>query len=407
MRTPSEALADILARIEPLGEVEDIPLVHSSGRVLAVEVRSDVDLPPFRKAMMDGFAVRSADLGGPVNAAGEVELACVGESKAGGAFDGVVPGGCCVEIYTGAPVPAECDQVVMIEASRRSANRVALKAAPRAGQHVAQVGEVLAKNAAVFAPGRRLAPVDLGVLAAVGCHPVRVFRRVRVAVLTTGDELVPPWETPGPDQIREGNTLVLASRCLELEAEPVRVGLVPDDEALLEREFQGALEEADVLLTTGGVSMGRYDLVGAVLEKLGVQPVLHKVAVKPGKPIWFGMAGRKPVLGLPGNPVSALLGMELFVRPVLAKLGGVLGPETEETLLTGRWSGPAAEPGDRQQNLPCRLERDPTGPPRLLPLPWKGSADIVNVAEAQAFAVLPAGQSLSPGDLVPYRPLRR
>lgn len=407
MLTPALALAQILEHIQPLGEVEEVPLVHAAGRVLARSLDSDVDVPPFRKAMMDGFAVRSEDAAGPRTARGEFDLVCVGESRAGAAFSGSVAPGQCVEIYTGAPVPEDCDAVVVVEKSRRSANRVSLLDNPRAGQHVAQRGEILALGAPVFGPGRRLSPADLGVLAAIGAHPVPVFGRVRVAVLTTGDELVPPWHRPGPDQIREGNTLQLASRCLQLELEVTRVGIAPDDEDILESEFRAALDESHALITTGGVSMGKYDLVGKVLEKVGAEPILHKVAVKPGKPIWFGMAGQKPVFGLPGNPVSALLGMELFVRPALAKLGGVRGSELEEVLHTGRWSGGSVSADERQQNLPCRLERDPAGPPRLCPLPWRGSADVVAVAEAEALAVVPPGVSLAGGELLAFRPLAR
>ena len=271
--------------------------------------------------------------------------------------------------------------------------------------HIQDPGEILAEGAAPLAPGRRLSAVDLSVLAAMGTHPVRVHRRVRTAVLTTGDELVPVWEKPERGQIREGNTLFLNARLQDLEHEVVGVGIVPDEEEILFNEFGALLEQVDCLITTGGVSMGKYDLVGRVFEKLGVEPRLHKVAVKPGKPIWFGMRGRVPVLGLPGNPVSSMLGLELFVRPVLAKLGGATGAELEERLGTGVWQGRETRPGDRQHNLPVRLGHAADGTTTLEPLPWKGSADIVTVAGAEALAVVPAGQSAKPGDVLGYRPL--
>jgi molybdopterin molybdotransferase len=228
-----------------------------------------------------------------------------------------------------------------------------------------------------------------------------------IAVLTTGDELVPPWTVPGPGQIREGNTFYLASRLMHLDHEVVEVGAVPDDEELLRQHFGAALEKADVVVTTGGVSMGKYDLVGATFEKLGVVPHLHKIAVKPGKPIWFGLQGTKPVLGLPGNPVSALLGLEAFVRPVLAKLEGETGAALGERLGRAVWDGPERAAGDRQLNFPCRLEQGDDGRQRLVPLPWKGSADIVTVTDATALAVLEAGSTVAPGDVVPYRALGR
>ena len=316
MLTPSEALAEMLGHIEPLGEVEELPIAYACGRVLAEAPASDVDIPPFRKAMMDGFAVRAADFEGAPREDGGVWFAVAGESRAGVPFDGTCQCGQVIEIYTGAEIPDNLDAVVMVEHSTRDGNRVLLKDAPPANQHVQARAEILATGSKPFEVGRRLSPTDLGVLAAIGAHPLRVFRQVRVAVLTTGDELVPPWEPLGPGQIREGNTLTLAARCLQLDLEVVRVGIVPDDEEVLKSEFTTALGLADALITTGGVSMGKYDLVGKTFEALGVEPLLHKVAVKPGKPIWFGKRGKQPVLGLPGNPVSSQLGMEIFVKPV-------------------------------------------------------------------------------------------
>lgn len=405
MLTPTEALERILEAVAPIGETEALPVSHVSGRVLAAPAVSDIHMPPFRRAMMDGFAVRSADFEGPRLEDGSVQLIVAGEARAGAPYEGLVLPGQAVEIYTGAEVPDACDAVVMVEKATRQNNRVRLLDEPAAGQHVQAKAEILAEGELVFAPGRRLSPVDVSVLAAIGMHPVPVHRSVRAAVLTTGDELVPPWEKPGPGEIREGNTLFLASRLQELQVEVTEVGIVPDQEDLLERDFARALGHSDVLITTGGVSMGKYDLVGKTFEKLGVVPHLHKIAVKPGKPIWFGMLGRKPVIGLPGNPVSALLGLEAFVRPVLAKLEGELGPALGERLRRATWGGAAKRVGDRQLNFPCRLEQDDDGRERLVPLDWKGSADIVTVTEAQALAVLPAGESVQPGQVVQYRRL--
>src|SRR5262249_20359668 len=168
--------------------------------------------------------------------------------------------------------------------------------------------------------GRRLSPVEISVLAAVGCEPVPVFARPKLALFATGDELVRPSEKPGAGQIREGNTFYLAARARAAGADVRRSEAAADDEATLERAFRDAFERADAVMTTGGVSMGRYDLVGAVLERCGVEPVFHKVAIKPGKPLWFGMRGRVPVFALPGNPVSCLIGFEAFVRPAPARM---------------------------------------------------------------------------------------
>lgn len=405
MRTPSEAIADIVGRVRALGSSERVALADASGRCLAQACASDVDLPPFEKSMMDGFALRAADA-----AAGE--LACVGESRAGAAFAGPVPQGACVEIYTGAPLPADCDSVVMIEHATRDGARVRVPAQVRPGQNVSHRAEVLAIGRAVLTPPRRLSPVDLAVLAAIGVARPLVFCKPRVAVLTTGDELVPVDARPGPGQIREGNTRFLAAALAACGAELTEVGIVRDDPAELRARFAAALERSDVLVTTGGVSMGKYDLVGAALESLGVAPVLHKVAVKPGKPIWFGLAPRagaqgepKPVLGLPGNPVSSLLGFELFVRPVLAVLEGAPPSECVERSALGRWMGAPPKPDERQNNVPVAVRAGADGVAELHPLAYKGSADIVALTAAHAFAVFEPGASAATGALVRYRPL--
>lgn len=401
MLTPAAAVTTILERIAPLAELESCPLAQAFGRVLARELRSDLDLPPFAKSAMDGFAVRSADFAGAEGAT----LKWVGESSAGRPFGGRVGPGECVSIYTGAELPADCDAVVIVEKSRREGERVQLADRPEPRQNVCERGEDLREGELVLEPGRRLAAADLSVLAAVGCDPVPVWRRPRVAILTTGDELVPPAQRPGPGQIREGNTLHLAALARLAGAEVVRTAVLCDEAATLERAFREALEQADALVTTGGVSMGEYDLVGAALAAAGVELVFHKVSIKPGKPVWFGMRGEKPVFGLPGNPVSCLVTHEVFVRPALAKLGGAGEAEQRERLRTGRWDGPALQANARQQNVPVSVAIGDDGVDRLQPVPWRSSGDIVGITRAQGLAVAPPGEALRHGELVDYRPL--
>lgn len=405
MRTPEAALAEILERVQALSTPELVALGEAGGRVLARDAVSDVDLPPFEKSAMDGFAVRRADFQAAGSAGRPTTLDVIGESRAGAPFSGDVHPGQCVEIYTGAEVPVSCDAVVMVEKSVREGDRVRLDDAPRARQHICARGEDLALGATVLQRGRRLSAIDLAVLAAVGCQPVPVFQEPRVALFTTGDELVEAHVKPARGEIREGNTFYLAARLQALGARVWNHGIVADEEAVLERAFRTALESSDVLVTTGGVSMGKYDLVGAVLERCGVEPVFHKIAIKPGKPLWFGMRGRVPVFGLPGNPVSCLIGFEVFVRPALSKMGGAGEAEWSPRLRTGRWMGERTRENPRQQNLPVRVAQGADGVDELEPLAWTSSADITGLTRADGLAVVGAGATVLQGELVPFRRL--
>jgi molybdopterin molybdotransferase len=400
MHTPAEALDRILERIRPLQETERVPLEEASGRVLAAEAVADHDLPPFEKSAMDGFALRHADL-----AADAPALPCAGESRAGEPLGRPLPAGACVEIYTGAELPEGADTVVMVEETERDGDTVRFTGEVKHAQHVQHTGEILATGRTALAAPRRLTPADLSVLAAVGVDPVPVVRRPRVAVLTTGDELVAPSERPGAGQIREGNTYTLRAAVARAGAELLPSGRVPDERAALRGAFGAALESGDALVTSGGVSVGKYDLVGEVLEELGVEPVLHKVAIKPGKPIWFGLKGERPVFGLPGNPVSSLLGAAAFVAPALARLGGAPESDWAGELPHARWAGDARRAGWRQENLPCELVHGDDGLPELVPVRWLGSADMVGAARADVFAVLPPESEVRPGELLAYRRL--
>lgn len=404
MRKPADALREILETVTPLDQVELVPLELSVGRVLAREVRSDVDLPPFRKSAMDGFAVHTADFDAASAPEGARTLEMIGESRAGAPFEGRVPRGTCAAIYTGAEVPTDCDAVVIVEQSNPlDERRVVLRDKPRHGQNICNRGMDLSVGQAVLAPGRRIRSVDLALLAAVGCEPVLVFARPRIAVLTSGDELVSHAQTPGLGQIREGNTLHLAAMTRACGAEVVLRAVVRDDEDELRRTFADALERCDALITTGGVSMGKYDLVGAALEQVGVRGLFHKVAIKPGKPLWFGVRGRTCVFALPGNPVSCLVNHEVFVTPALRKLGGE--SSFVAPLRRGVWSADAREANSREQYLPVRVSFADDGRVTLEPVKWNGSADVVGISKCQALAVVPADRPLARGDVIEWREL--
>jgi len=400
MLTPSEALARVLSHIPPPTRVELVPLARAVGRTLAGTAVSDIDLPPFEKSMMDGYALAATSL-----PAGGGALRIVGESRAGKPFVGSVPPGACVEIFTGAELPPGCDAVEMVEEVQRAGAEARFARGIAPGQHVQHRAELLAVGAEVYRPRRRLSPADLAVLATLGGDPVPVHARPRISIVTTGDELVPPQARPGRGQIRESNTYFLAGACEALGCTIVRAGIVRDEPEALTRAFAGALDDSDVLVTTGGVSVGKYDLVAAAFERLGVEPILHKVAVKPGKPIWFGKRGKTPVFGLPGNPVSTLLGFELFVRAALVRLAGDDPALEGERIAHGRWLGRDVRGGDRQNNLPVRVRQGPDGGLELEPLSFRGSADIVNAARADGLAIVPVGSGIQAGERVQFRPL--
>jgi molybdenum cofactor synthesis domain-containing protein len=276
---------------------------------------------------------------------------------------------------------------------------------PSAGQHVCHRGQDLASGRTVLEPGRRLRDVDLALLASVGCEPVTVWRRPRVAVLTSGDELVAPSVRPGVGQIREGNTLHLAAMTRRAGAEVVRRAIVRDDPAELEAALSEALQDCDALITTGGVSMGRYDLVGECLARLGVEPLFHRVAIKPGRPLWFGVHGHVPVFALPGNPVSCLVNHTLFVRPALLRLGGERLDPDASMPRRGRWCGPAVGANAREQYVPVRTRAGADGVEALEPVPWNGSADVVGIARSEALAIVPPHTLLEEGAQCAWLPL--
>jgi molybdopterin molybdotransferase len=334
--TLQEAQEQVLRRARPLA-IEPVQIAEAGGRVAADDVRARVDLPPFASSAMDGFAVRASDLPGT--------LAVVGESAAGRPFEGGVEPGCAVAISTGAVVPEGADAVVPVEHIVRTDNSVELSLETAAGAHIRPRGGDIAAGEVAVPAGARLTPARLAAAAASGIAELPCRRRPRVAVLATGSELVAPGEALTLGQIYETNTLMLASVLEAAGAEVLAEPPVADDEEAL----RAALEEglaADVLVTSGGVSVGEHDLVREAERDLGVEEVFWRVSIKPGKPIVFGVRGATLVFGLPGNPVSALVGSELFVKPALRVLQGLADPL------------PRFEPGRLATGLRRNEERD-------------------------------------------------
>jgi molybdopterin molybdotransferase len=326
----------VLGLARPLS-AESVPITAAAGRVAAEEARARVDLPPFASSAMDGFAVRAADLPGT--------LRISGESAAGRPFARRLEPGSAVAISTGAVVPEGADAVVPIERVVTIANAVEITASVESGVHIRPRGGDVAAGEVVVAAGERLTPARLAAVAAAGVAEVPCRRRPRVAVLATGTELVAPGESLRAGQIYETNTLMLASTLAAVGAEVSQEPPAPDDEAALRQALERGLA-ADVLVTSGGVSVGEHDLVRAAERELGVEEVFWRVSIKPGKPVSFGVRGATLVFGLPGNPVSALVGAELFVKPALRALQGLAQPL------------PQFEPGRLAAGLRRNEERD-------------------------------------------------
>lgn len=314
-----EALDQVLEDLPRVGG-EQVPLAAARGRVLAATIAAPRDVPPFRNSAMDGYAVRSADVAAA--SAAPVLLRVLETVAAGSVARQPVGLGTAIRIMTGAPMPIGADAVVRVEDTAEAVDGVAVRVAVSAGSNVREPGEDLRAGESVLAPGRLLRPADIGVLASLGLSMLRVARRPRVAILSTGDELVDVGEPLGAGQIFNSNAYTLAAAVEEAGGEPILLGIARDRPDLIRAAFADAVT-ADMALSTGGVSVGSFDYVRNILVALGYEERFWKVAQKPGKPLTFGRCGRTPVFGLPGNPVSSLVCFYLYVLPALRTMMGL------------------------------------------------------------------------------------
>ncbi|WP_019935747.1 gephyrin-like molybdotransferase Glp [Oceanimonas smirnovii] len=315
LRPFADAKADMLGQLDTLDTNELVPLEQALNRILAEEVTSPLDVPAFTNSAMDGYALQAADA-----TAGQ-ELALIGTSLAGHPFTGRVESGQCVRIMTGAALPLGADSVEMQENCTSANNRVTLAQAVRPGQNVRQAAEDVAQGEVVFKAGMRINARVLSVLASLGLEQVPVRRPLRVALLSTGDELKRPGELLAPGEIYDSNRTGLAAMLGRLGVEITDYGIIADDPTLIRQTFLKAASSHDAIVTSGGVSVGDADHTKAVLEEVG-RIGFWKLAVKPGKPFAFGHIDQCAFFGLPGNPVSAAVTFHLLVRPALAKLAG-------------------------------------------------------------------------------------
>jgi molybdopterin molybdotransferase len=322
LKSVDQHLTDVLAGISPVAPL-DLQLLDAHGCILAETVTAEVDLPPFDNASHDGYAVRYADVSAASPSA-PVQLPVVGDVAAGSQATYTVQPGLCVRIMTGAPVPVGADAVVPLEWTDRGLAAVTITQAPEVGAYIRRTGEDVHREDAVLEAGTRLGPGQLGLLAAVGRDRVVVRPRPRVVIISTGSELVEPGTRPAAGQIHESNSYILTTAAREAGATAFRVGIVPDDSRTLMNAIEDQLIRADLVLTSGGVSVGAYDVVKEVLTRLGTVS-FEGVAMQPGKPQGFGTIGpdSTPIITLPGNPVSSYVSFEVFVRPVIRKMLGV------------------------------------------------------------------------------------
>ncbi len=368
------------------------------GRVLAENIPADRNYPPFNRSTRDGFALRSADATHP-----GAKLRLIGESRAGIAFPGTVEVGTCVQIMTGAAVPRGADTVVMQEFARIEDDHVVFQNAAPTGRNYVLAGSESRVGEVVVARGDRLGYPELAMAAQVGRARVVVTRRPRVAILSTGDEVVSVEQPPGPFQIRNSNSISLAAQVSMAGGEPVMLGSAPDEIGQLRALIEKGVE-ADMIVLTGGVSVGKYDLVEQVLREFGAEFFFDAIAIRPGKPAVFGWCHDKPAFGLPGNPVSTMVTFELLVVPAIELMSG--HKPDPLPFYKAKLVHPIELKSALTHFLPARVSW-PSGDPSVALLPWEGSGDVGAVVRGNCYLVVhDSNLKLAAGDWVDVLPRR-
>jgi molybdopterin molybdotransferase len=376
----------------------DVELEQAFGRILAMPIFADRDYPPFDRSTRDGFAVRAADAQNP-----GARLECVGELRAGGRFEAAVQPGQCVEIMTGAAVPRGADAVVMIEHTKREGRMIDLERTAQQGDHIVPRGSEARAGAVLVAPRTRLGYAEMALAAQAGATRLNVMVLPRLAILSTGDEVVDARANPGPLQVRNSNGISIEILARTAGAETIQLGNAPDEKRALRNAIERGLEQ-DILVLSGGVSMGKYDLVEQVLADLGAEFHFTGVSIRPGRPAVFGTCRNKLVFGLPGNPVSTMVTFELFVLPAIDVFTAT--DPRPLPVFRAKLATPVRERGPMTHFLPARIEWEGRGA-RVTQLPWQGSGDIVALALANGFLIVtPDRPEISPGEWVDVLPRR-
>jgi len=368
------------------------------GRILAENVIADRNYPPFDRSTRDGFAVRAADAANP-----GIRLRLIGESRAGFAFDGQMEAGATVQIMTGAPLPRGANAVVMLEDAEVAGDYVLVHRAVRPGQHYVVEGQETRAGESVIKRGKRLGYAELAMAAQVGRSKVEVAKKPRVAILSTGDEIISAGDSPQRFQIRNSNSISLAAQVSLAGGEPVVLGVASDNVAQLRARIEEALK-ADIVILTGGVSVGKYDLVEQVLKELHIEFFFDALAIRPGRPAVFGACNNTPVFGLPGNPVSTMVTFELLVVPAIEAMSG--HPPGSLHLFKAKLAHPVDEKPPLAHFLPARVQW-PDGQATVEALHWEGSGDIGAVVRGNCFLLVhESKQKLEAGEIVDILPRR-
>ncbi len=390
MITYEQAL-DIVLENAYLFDKETVLLLNSDGRSLAEDVFSDINMPPFNRSAVDGFACRRADI--------SLELEVVETVRAGQFPVQNVAQGQCTRIMTGAPVPQGADCVIMVEETTEISPGKIRFTGEKTKTNISPFAEDVKTGACVLKAGTLIAPQHIAIMAAVGYVNPLVYCKPKVAIIATGDEIVEPHMKPGLSQIRNSNGCQLTVQATQAGTEAHYLGIAPDAEEDTFRILNEALDQSDIVLLTGGVSMGTYDFVPKILEKAGINILFRTIALQPGKPTIFGTIGAKRVFGLPGNPVSSFTIFEILVKPMIRKMMGVKEPVRPMRLPLG--TDYQRKRNDRMQWLPVEIREG-----KVFPLEYHGSAHIFSLAEAGALAAIPLGTTnMNAGDLIDVRPV--
>jgi molybdopterin molybdotransferase len=404
-RFPPMTCREALALLRRFGALptERIAVAEAAGRVLARDVRATLDLPHFTRSYMDGYAVRARDTSG-ATAARPVRLRIVGSVTMGHPVRQQLRPGQAMRIPTGGMLPAAADAVVMVEHTHETPDgTVVIEHAATPMQHVMRRGEDAKKGARIFARGHRIRPADVGALSGIGLSQVWVVRRPRVAVIATGDEIVPPDVTPGPGQVRNVNQYAIRALITAAGGEPIDFGVLPDREAVIKAALRRALRVADAVLISGGSSVGTKDLTPAVVAAMpNARLLVHGIQIKPGKPTLIARAAGKPVIGLPGNPTSALVIFQVFALPLIRRLGGepATAAFAPRRSLTARLTASLTSLAGREDYVRVALETRPDGSALAQPVAG-GSGGIVGFVRADGLIQIPADvTALAAGDLV-------